>query len=1477
MKTRAKHRVLAGALALFMSVTAVSFSPVSAETAGGGAAASGDKTYVLDAATLTTVPKKSTEDPAQSMEAIYGSLNPISAGTENYFKINVDKDTRFDASSKNFTDGFVGSKRINFNGGTNTGSFVNSIEFTANNPATVKVWWTSGDTGRYVVLYNQSGTAVAQSAAATDKNTTTMIATLDIPAAGKYFIGNQAKTNYIFKIEVTEHLPKTYTLNAADLKTVPKKSTEDPTQSMEAIYGSLNPISAGTENYFKINVDKDTRFDASSKNFTDGFVGSKRINFNGGTNTGSFVNSIEFTANNPATVKVWWTSGDTGRYVVLYNQSGTAVAQSAAATDKNTTTMIATLDIPAAGKYFIGNQAKTNYLFKIEVTVGGGKIVRGDWADVAAPSITSAAQNGSNIDVVVSADVSNDGGDAVEVIMYDKDGNAVGSSQRSSAAKTSHTLTFTPPASGNYTFKAVLSREEETDKVSAMSSAVAYVLPLGKTTISRATNKGSGSIEIVWDAVKEATGYEIYRDDTKVGTTTTATTYTDTGLTVGDTHSYTVKAVRDAEVGAASDPKTATVTAEEQRIWATTTYGASVDQAHNGVVGDINANGQITVYSEGGKGKIQGGDEDGITFHYTPVPNANNFTFRAKMHVDGFTYSNGQEAMGLLVSDSVPDVSYTTDAFWTNLYYLTLGTVAYRWDTDTHEITMEDGVGKKYDMRFGLGVYPNLGLTPENMSQLASMKGKIDPNIQYTLETSAVQKNLDAGRYNIAAGSTNPANTPAAVDSENLISDFDIEIQRNNTGYFFTYYDTEGNVIGKQKFYDRDALSVLNGDTIYVGFFASRNARATFTDIQLTLTDPATDPPAEERVIETVNPTFNINSAAVANSPDYTLTVSSNVAGTAEITVRETRETRTVELTPDVKLNQVFTLNPGDTTIDIVFTPDPDQDLGEYKVLGNSNIIRKSITVTFDNYFAALKNLYVSPTGSPVSNGSAQRPLDIYTAVSVAQPGQKIILMEGTYKLESTVRIERGMDGTSAEPIYMIADPNAASRPVLDFRQSCQGVKAGGNYWYFQGFDVTNTINGQGGFYVNGNNITLDQIHAYNNGNTGIQISAFNNSNDPRELWPQNNLILNCVSYNNADAGYEDADGFAAKLTIGEGNVFDGCVSFNNADDGWDLYARGSSGSIGAVTIRNCVAYGNGYLMDGTNAGNGNGFKLGGSNLPGGHKLINSAAFNNKADGITSNSCPDVSVINCTSYNNGKYNLNLYTNNKSQATSFHVEGMVSFKYIAPTRTVQTMPASSYTIADQVKDTDVPESGSVWRTADNFIWNGAKSLNSAGAELTEAMFESLIFEEDGNIGVARNADGTINLNGFLDLDLTSAPAPVKEAIKGAKFGADAATTDPNNPIRTPSASIDVTEEKVSLDVRPQTPNISREPTGSESGSTDTTKPAETTAPSDAERPKDDTNKPDGDKNVNTGVSLAFAPTALAALALAGSIVAKKKKK
>ena len=55
----------------------------------------------------------------------------------------------------------------------------------------------------------------------------------------------------------------------------------------------------------------------------------------------------------------------------------------------------------------------------------------------------------------------------------------------------------------------------------------------------------------------------------------------------------------------------------------------------------------------------------------------------------------------------------------------------------------------------------------------------------------------------------------------------------------------------------------------------------------------------------------------------------------------------------------------------------------------------------------------MAPNGKATNTGYYQSPLDIYTAVSVVQPGQTIILLEGTYKLNRNVLIARGIDGTA--------------------------------------------------------------------------------------------------------------------------------------------------------------------------------------------------------------------------------------------------------------------------------------------------------------------------------------------------------------------------------------------------------------------------------------------------------------------------------
>ncbi|MFE1350246.1 silent information regulator protein Sir2, partial [Streptomyces sp. NPDC058757] len=124
--------------------------------------------------------------------------------------------------------------------------------------------------------------------------------------------------------------------------------------------------------------------------------------------------------------------------------------------------------------------------------------------------------------------------------------------------------------------------------------------------------------------------------------------------------------------------------------------------------------------------------------------------------------------------------------------------------------------------------------------------------------------------------------------------------------------------------------------------------------------------------------------------------------------------------------------------------------------------------------------------------------------------------------------------------------------------------------------------------------------------------------------WPARNLMVSVESHDNADAAGENADGFAAKLTTGPGNVFRYAVAHHNIDDGWDLYTKPDTGPIDPVTVEYSLAYTNGTLSDGTVNANGdrNGYKLGGESIAVDHVVRRSIAYRNGKHGFTYNSNP---------------------------------------------------------------------------------------------------------------------------------------------------------------------------------------------------------------------------------------------------------------
>ena len=1123
----------------------------------------------------------------------------------------------------------------------------------------------------------------------------------------------------------------TYTLDIADMEDVPQGAKADGDTQR-----------CGTDDYFVVFFSAKTRIENNSKNFEDGFSAGKRLNFGGSTKIEDpVINAVQIKTSGAATVKVWWVSGGDGREVAIYSDSGEVLSQSTFNSVKNSL-YISEMAVDAAGTYYIGNVGGNNNYYKLEVTETPSDDVTPDraaWEDVASPAITGASDTGDGeIEVTVSAVVGHDGGDELVVTMYDTSGKVV-ATRTSIMERDQHTMRFAPSISGRYTFRASLLRDGCDEKRAAEGVNADFVFPLTAPDLISATSKGGGTVALVWTAVHEATGYEVFCDGVSVATVS-GMEYTVTGLTVGKEYVFWVESLRGEErIQTHSNSLKTTATAQEKQTWGFTYYGPSTNSTNNGYEGSINEDGYVTVYSENGKGKIVPASVDGLAFYYTAIPTTHNFTLRAKVTVVSWTYSNGQEGFGLMVADRLGP-SGDTSNFWNNQYMALATKIEYCYDSDTLKVYEYDGSsvpGIKYTMKLGLGIVAKTGVTPENLALLESNHTETI-NTQFssrilTLESAAGEWEKEKGTYNIIGNYTKDVD--GTIENE-LLTEFILEIQKNNTGYFITYYDENGNILNQQKFYGAEDLNRLDPNYVYAGFFAARNARVTFSDVTLTTIAKEKDAPAEEKPVIKIEPTAVITSPSVTTSLEYPLTIDTNVSGTVKITVAGKVIIEGDTVIGGVRYRKMVDLKDyGDNRIQVEFTPDPNQDLGQDTVLSSSGKIFTEIYVTCNKGFYHSKTMYVAPDGLPNGDGTREYPFDIYTAVNNAVAGQTIILMEGTYRLTTTVRIHRGMNGTEEAPIRMIADPEAATRPVLDFQGMCAGIVHGGDYWYFRGFDVTNSQDGQKGFQVSGNYNILDQINTYYNGNTGIQISRYSGT-DLFPDWPSYNLILNCTSYGNADRGYEDADGFAAKLTVGEGNVFDGCVAYNNADDGWDLYAKVETGCIGVVTIRNCVAYANGYLEDGTIGGNGNGFKLGGESLSGKHVLENSYSFFNRSKGIDSNSCPDVIVRNCVSYNNGSHNVAFYTNN-AENTDFAARGVVSFKD-------ETSPFKDSMTGDNLKPRGTQSTGKYLGDT-NYYWYGSSAMNESGATISADMFVSLKFG-----GVLRNADGTIDMQGFLSL-------------------------------------------------------------------------------------------------------------------------------
>ncbi|MBQ7423599.1 MAG: right-handed parallel beta-helix repeat-containing protein [Prevotella sp.] len=252
--------------------------------------------------------------------------------------------------------------------------------------------------------------------------------------------------------------------------------------------------------------------------------------------------------------------------------------------------------------------------------------------------------------------------------------------------------------------------------------------------------------------------------------------------------------------------------------------------------------------------------------------------------------------------------------------------------------------------------------------------------------------------------------------------------------------------------------------------------------------------------------------------------------------------------------------------------------------------------------------LWCSPDGKDTGDGSEANPFyNLQYAVDKALPGTTIYMKAGTYQYDARININ-DRNGTHDKYITVMCPDG---RAVLDFSKMPyhahsnnpqQGIRLTSSYWHFYKIDICNASDN--GLLIERNKPTggsakdiiartqdghdniIEFCHFYKNGDTGLQMKNM----------AEFNYVLNCDSYLNCDEDNGDADGFAPKISVGDGNYFYGCRAYLNSDDGYDVFFKkeGDFTDNKTIVFENCIASRNGKMADGSSSqGNANGFKMG--------------------------------------------------------------------------------------------------------------------------------------------------------------------------------------------------------------------------------------------------------------------------------------------
>lgn len=563
----------------------------------------------------------------------------------------------------------------------------------------------------------------------------------------------------------------------------------------------------------------------------------------------------------------------------------------------------------------------------------------------------------------------------------------------------------------------------------------------------------------------------------------------------------------------------------------------------------------VTLESRGGK---IGNSHDGLTFYYTRLPANANMQLEAEITIDQFGPENGalpagQEGAGLLVRDTL-------------------------------------GKPRRDPLQPGYEEFP--AAANMVMNAIVAAKKRSHQQVDATLisRNGVIQPWGNSG--------VEIARQPYQPDIDlTKTPRFRLRLARTDSGFNAAWALPNSEQWHSQQTGDAERVTVLEPESYYVGFFASRNARVTVHHASLTLSEHQVTP--HQPFVSQPRPTqVEINSAAISATSDYLFQLRSSADGRLTISRNGVVQLQNQPVTAGKMVSLPLALSADTTRID-------------YRLETGKGAVREdSLTVT-RRAVADAQQLYAAPQGKAQNDGSQQHPLDVASAAALLAPGGTLWLAPGDYALTTLTAASSGS-----------VDRLKKLRPLTG-KVIFHGLDLSASYWDIEHIEVTGKS-----FNIAGSHNQIRHVVAHNADDTGIWVAS--PAGVGRALWASHNLIAHAESWGNQDPGRINADGFAVKMRVGEGNRLVACFAHDNADDGFDLFNKIEDGPNGVVTIERSVALRN------TN----NGFKLGGEGIPVAHRITDSVAIENGMDGFTDNFNPgQLQVKNNIAVDNHRFNF----------------------------------------------------------------------------------------------------------------------------------------------------------------------------------------------------------------------------------------------